>query len=270
MTGCLRQHHRVRLVSAPGRRLHQRPHRPGGAARLVRLVDVAVRRRRVGPRGADPERDPRRLQRQRGQARPTRRPRFLVGELTRDVNGDGKADIVALDNRGQLWLYPSTGQAVNDLTSSAARCASAPAGAASATVRLRPHRRRQSRHPQPRHQGQLWLYPSTGQAVTDHVVSGAARIGTGWGGFNRLITADVTGDGKADIVTLDGKGQLWLYPSTGQAVTDHVVSGWSASAPAGAASGGSSPLMSPATAKPTSSRSMARASSGCTRRRDRP
>ncbi|GAB3979129.1 hypothetical protein GCM10029978_073680 [Actinoallomurus acanthiterrae] len=142
-----------------------------------------------------------------------------------DVNGDGKADIVALDSSGRLWLYPSSGQAVNDhVLSGSVRVGtgwggfgqlyvSDITGDGKADIVALDGK------------GQLWLYPSTGQTVADHVVGGAVRIGTGWGAFNRLITADVTGDGKADIVTLDNKGQLWLYPSTGQAVTDHVLSG---------------------------------------------
>ncbi|GAA4635268.1 hypothetical protein GCM10023196_080080 [Actinoallomurus vinaceus] len=142
-----------------------------------------------------------------------------------DVTGDGKADVVTLDSKGQLWLYPSTGQTVTDhVLGGPVRIGTGWGGfgqmyvsditgdAKADIVTLDD-------------ESQLWLYPSTGQAVTDHVLSGSVRIGTGWGGFNRLITGDVTGDGKADVVTLDTKGQLWLYPSTGQAVTDHVLSG---------------------------------------------
>jgi hypothetical protein len=42
------------------------------------------------------------------------------------------------------------------------------------------------------------------------------RIGTGWGGFNRLAgTGDLTGDGFADVVARNSRGQLWIYRGTG-------------------------------------------------------
>ncbi|MFG1806252.1 hypothetical protein ACGFMP_07275, partial [Streptomyces sp. NPDC049040] len=43
-------------------------------------------------------------------------------------------------------------------------------------------------------------------------------IGPDWNIFDTIVgTGDVSGDGKADIVTRDSGGGLWLYPGTGKA-----------------------------------------------------
>ncbi|MEV4537745.1 FG-GAP-like repeat-containing protein [Asanoa sp. NPDC049518] len=63
--------------------------------------------------------------------------------------------------------------------------------------------------------GSLWLYPNN--FVRDDGIpyssSSARQIGSGWGNFNRIIGADVTGDGFTDLVGRKADGSLWLYPN---------------------------------------------------------
>jgi hypothetical protein len=39
----------------------------------------------------------------------------------------------------------------------------------------------------------------------------ARQIGSGWGAFDQIIGADVTGDGYTDLVARKPDGTLWLY-----------------------------------------------------------
>ncbi|POX42963.1 VCBS repeat-containing protein, partial [Streptomyces sp. Ru72] len=44
------------------------------------------------------------------------------------------------------------------------------------------------------------------------------QIGYGWNTYNSVVgTADLTGDGKADLVARDRQGGLWIYRGTGNA-----------------------------------------------------
>jgi outer membrane protein assembly factor BamB len=137
----------------------------------------------------------------------------LVG--TGDITGDGRADMIARDTKGQLWLYRGTGSTTapfaprtligagwnmfttlvgtGDLT-----------GDGKADIVARDTK------------GQLWLYRGTGKATAPFAPR--TLIGAGWNMFNVLAaTGDVTGDGRADMVGRDSKGVLWLYQGTGSA-----------------------------------------------------
>nr|SBO96804.1 hypothetical protein BN4615_P6320 [Nonomuraea gerenzanensis] len=43
--------------------------------------------------------------------------------------------------------------------------------------------------------------------------TGGREIGHGWQGFKRLLAADVSGDGSADILGISGENDLWYYPN---------------------------------------------------------
>ncbi|MFD3998214.1 FG-GAP repeat domain-containing protein [Streptomyces sp. NPDC058583] len=61
--------------------------------------------------------------------------------------------------------------------------------------------------------GGLWLYPSTGN---DAQLGNRKKIGTNWGVYDKINgTADMTGDGRPDLLATDRSGDLWLYPGTG-------------------------------------------------------
>ncbi|MEV0159771.1 FG-GAP repeat domain-containing protein [Nonomuraea fuscirosea] len=85
--------------------------------------------------------------------------------------------------------------------------------------------------------GKLMLYSNNfvrdnGQPFTG---SEPREVGHGWGGFARIIPADVTGDGFTDLLTVDSAGKLMLYsnnivrdngqPFTGSAPRE-VGHGW--------------------------------------------
>lgn len=63
--------------------------------------------------------------------------------------------------------------------------------------------------------GNSWLYPGNGKGT----LGTRTKIGSGWDTYNGQIygKGDLTGDGRADIVTRDGTGTLWLYKGTGLA-----------------------------------------------------
>ncbi|MBD0707846.1 MULTISPECIES: FG-GAP repeat domain-containing protein [unclassified Streptomyces] len=80
--------------------------------------------------------------------------------------------------------------------------------------------------------GVLWLYPGTGSQTTGSRFKARVRIGGGWQAYDRLAGgADLTGDGRADLLARDTAGVLWLYPGTGKAAAPfgkrvRVGGGW--------------------------------------------
>ncbi|MET9107739.1 VCBS repeat-containing protein [Streptomyces zhihengii] len=79
--------------------------------------------------------------------------------------------------------------------------------------------------------GVLWLYTGTGR--TDAARFAAwVKVGGGWQTHNLLAGgADLTGDGKADLLARDASGTLWLYRGTGSAIAPfaarvEVGGGW--------------------------------------------
>jgi hypothetical protein len=138
-----------------------------------------------------------------------------------DITGDGKVDLVTRDTTGVLWLYPSTGKATQDqVVGKAVRIGIGwndrnvltgdVTGDGKADIVSRDST------------GTLRLYRSTGKLTTDKVVASPVRIGKKWNGL-ALGLADVTADGKADIVSRDSTGTLRLYRSTGKLTDDKVV-----------------------------------------------
>ncbi|GIH13392.1 GH25 family lysozyme [Rugosimonospora africana] len=132
-----------------------------------------------------------------------------------DVTGDHRADIVARDGSGRLWLYPSAGGTgtttfggpalvgvgwqvmniirVGDLNSD---------GKADLVARDS--------------SGKLWLYPRS-SGVNAGTFSGPILLGVGWNLMNSISLGDVNGDGRTDLVARDNRGVLWLYPNSGGA-----------------------------------------------------
>ncbi|MFE7132857.1 FG-GAP repeat domain-containing protein [Streptomyces sp. NPDC057638] len=134
-----------------------------------------------------------------------------LGPVTVQSTGPGA---VARDKSGVLWLYRTSGDggiykdrvrigggwnAFNYLTG-----ASDLTGDKKADLLARDTR------------GNLWLYPGTGK--TSAPFGTRVNIGGGWSGYNSLVGGtDVTGDGKADLVTRDTAGKQWLFAGTGVA-----------------------------------------------------
>ncbi len=63
--------------------------------------------------------------------------------------------------------------------------------------------------------GVLWLYKGTG-SFTGARFKARVKVGGGWGAYDRLAGgADLTGDGRTDLLARDRSGVLWLYRGTG-------------------------------------------------------
>ncbi|MEU2657255.1 VCBS repeat-containing protein [Streptomyces sp. NPDC007325] len=81
--------------------------------------------------------------------------------------------------------------------------------------------------------GVLWLYKGTGRLVDGNRFKARVRVGAGWGGYDRLAGgADLSGDGRADLLARDKAGVLWLYKGTGSTTTPYATrtrigGGWS-------------------------------------------
>ncbi|MEU4217932.1 FG-GAP-like repeat-containing protein, partial [Actinoplanes sp. NPDC026623] len=61
--------------------------------------------------------------------------------------------------------------------------------------------------------GTLWLYSNNivRDNGTPYSSASSRQIGGGWDAFSKIIPADVTGDGFADMVAVKADGTLWLY-----------------------------------------------------------
>lgn len=148
---------------------------------------------------------------------------------TGDVTGDGRADLLARDASGVLWLYQGTG---NTTAPFAARTKvgggwavySTLVGAGDLTGDGRADLLARDAS------GALWLYQGTGKAAAPYTAR--TKVGTGWTIYNALLVpGDLTGDGRADILGRDASGTLWLYQGTSKATAPYtgrtmVGTGW--------------------------------------------
>ncbi|MFE6976602.1 N-acetylmuramoyl-L-alanine amidase [Streptomyces sp. NPDC057682] len=133
----------------------------------------------------------------------------------RDLNGDGKADLIARDGSNVLWYYQGTGDPAkpfatkakvgggwgvyNTLVSTGDLTGD---GKADLVARDK--------------DGVLWLYKGTGSATAPYATR--TQIGKGWGVFKDLLgPSDLNRDGIPDLIARDKDGVLWYYRSTGDA-----------------------------------------------------
>ncbi|MFC8010904.1 FG-GAP repeat domain-containing protein [Streptomyces cinereoruber] len=82
--------------------------------------------------------------------------------------------------------------------------------------------------------GGLWFYGGTGRLADGNRFKARVRVGSGWQAYDRLAGgADLSGDGRADLLARDKSGVLWLYKGTGKAAVPYaarvrVGGGWQA------------------------------------------
>ena len=133
-----------------------------------------------------------------------------------DMNSDGRADVLARDTSGVLWLYPGTGR-LSPVLGTRVRVGGGWGGYVivtggdfngdlSADILARDTA------------GYLWLYPGTGTGGQGASALNARKlVGKGWNGMNALVAVgDATGDGTPDLYARDRSTNLaYLYPGSG-------------------------------------------------------
>lgn len=124
-----------------------------------------------------------------------------------DLNGDGFADLLAVDNSGVLWLYPGkSGDAFskpvrlgsgwsNRVISSPGDFNGDGIGDLIAVD----------------DKGDLYFYPGKGNGN----FGAANQAGWGWGDLEIIPAGDVTGDGVSDVLAIDSDGFLYYYAGDG-------------------------------------------------------
>jgi hypothetical protein len=152
-----------------------------------------------------------------------------------DLTGDGLADLVTLESAtGKLYLYPNTGQSGLALPGARAEIGRSGWNALTGLVAADfTGERLADVVAVETATGKLWLYPNTGG-------SGLSQLGTrveigraGWAALGKLVAADYTGDGRADILAVEtATGKVFHYPNTGQSglnllgARTEVATGW--------------------------------------------
>ncbi|MEU8262570.1 FG-GAP-like repeat-containing protein, partial [Micromonospora sp. NPDC048999] len=135
-------------------------------------------------------------------------PRTMVG----DINGDGYADIVSMRADGKL-IYHANRWATN---SDAPFYGTGIEIGTSWTVfnRIMVGDINGDGYVDmiaTKSDGSLYYYPNNYANSPSHPFSSNVVIGSGWGAFNRILPADVSGDGYVDLVATKSDGTLWYY-----------------------------------------------------------
>ncbi|MCM2414607.1 N-acetylmuramoyl-L-alanine amidase [Streptomyces sp. RKAG290] len=147
----------------------------------------------------------------------------------RDLDGDGKADLLARNSSGVIYFYKGTGDPAKPFAAKAQIGTGwqiydviAATGDLNGDGKADFVARDKS--------GVLWLYTGTGSATAPYAKR--TQIGSGWGAYKDLLgPSDLNRDGIGDLVARDGSGVLWFYRGTGDAAKPfaakaQVGTGW--------------------------------------------
>ncbi|WP_137989897.1 N-acetylmuramoyl-L-alanine amidase [Streptomyces vilmorinianum] len=139
----------------------------------------------------------------------------------RDLTGDGKADLIAREKSGALYLYQGTG---NPSVPFAPR---AKIGTGWQIYNMIVSTGDLSGDGKPDFIGRdasgvLWFYAGTGNAAAPY--GARVKVGTGWQIYNSIVgPSDLDRDGKVDFIGRDGSGVLWFYKGTGNATAPYAA-----------------------------------------------
>ncbi|WNI15151.1 N-acetylmuramoyl-L-alanine amidase [Actinacidiphila sp. ITFR-21] len=144
-----------------------------------------------------------------------------------DITGDGRPDLIARDSKGNLWLFKGTGTstvlAARTSIGSGWNSYNLISGLADVTGDGKADLIARDTG------GVLWLFKGTGSATAPF--SARAKLGGG-SAYNAVLgTGDLNTDAKADMLTRDTDGKLWLFKGTGNAASPfaakvQVGTGW--------------------------------------------
>ncbi|MFF1509983.1 N-acetylmuramoyl-L-alanine amidase [Streptomyces sp. NPDC058326] len=148
----------------------------------------------------------------------------------RDMNADGRPDLIARDASGVLWLYTNTGASPNPFATRVRvgggwNIYNELISTGDMTGDGKPDLVARDTT------GVLWLYKNTGGTPNPYATR--ARVGGGWGVYNVMVgPSDLDRDGKPDLIARDGDGVLWFYKNTNAypnpyATRVRVGGGWS-------------------------------------------
>ncbi|MFD7325590.1 N-acetylmuramoyl-L-alanine amidase [Streptomyces sp. NPDC059875] len=135
----------------------------------------------------------------------------------RDLTGDGKADLLAREKSGTIYLYQGTGNPAVPFTTRAKLGTGwhgytiiLGAGDLTGDGKADILGREAS--------GVLYMHKGTGNAAAPY--TSRIQVGTGWNMHNVILApSDLTGDGRVDLMARDTTGVAWLYPGTGNATS---------------------------------------------------
>jgi hypothetical protein len=142
-----------------------------------------------------------------------------------DVNGDGKPDIVARDSGGALWVYPGNGSPTSNpwttsrigagtgwnLATSLALGDVTGDGRPDVVIRDGT--------------GALYVYPNSGATSGNPFTVARTQLGSGFTFADTLLLADVSGDGRLDLIARPG-GDLWRYSGPSWTTRISAGTGW--------------------------------------------
>ncbi|MFE4469969.1 GH25 family lysozyme [Leifsonia sp. NPDC056824] len=137
-----------------------------------------------------------------------------------DMNGDGRADLIAVRSDGTLWLFPGTGTVNASSPSTFSGGIRIGSGGWTAFTKIVAGDFNGDGVTDilaSTSDGTMYFYAGIRQTPSSTAwVSPGVVVGSGWNAIKSIVsTGDANGDGKADLVALKPDGTLWLYAGTG-------------------------------------------------------
>ena len=129
-----------------------------------------------------------------------------------DVTGDGYDDMALGDTAGNIYLYPNGGGAFG-----ASRLIGAGFNAQYMLGDLNADKYAELVTIEP--DGNLYQYVNSRNAMSPYATK--QQIGSGWGGYARVMLGDVNGDGYADIMGVTSAGDVYAYFNTRSTTTPY-------------------------------------------------